>query len=100
MTIKILDETGGRLEILAIPYGGPIRGRDLSGEAFAKTTDLELEMFPGQTGRPVYYEHKHHDIVGRVIIGREVKNWEAEAGRFIEAEMDRSGNIGPGSLSW
>jgi hypothetical protein len=34
--------------VLAIPFGGPFKGKDLDGEYFSPRTDVRPDWFPGR----------------------------------------------------
>lgn len=90
--VKIASETDRYVEIegLAIPYIGPLEGnKDFDGERFTKDTDLCLEWFPA--GRPLLYHHGHDEKMSTMPIGRQVKSWELDAGRWASAQIDKSG---------
>jgi hypothetical protein len=53
--------------VLAIPFGGPIRGRDLDGEYFSPRTDIKAEWF---TERPVLWHHGGDRLIGDTVIGK------------------------------
>ena len=46
--VKAIDLDAGLIEGLAIPFGGPMEGRDLVGERFTKGTNfyLGLVLYP------------------------------------------------------
>jgi hypothetical protein len=80
----------GALEILAVPFGGPLAGKDTDGEFFSERTDLCLDWFP--THRPLLYDHgldEHVDVapVGHVDVASAYKD---EAGWWVKAQLDRS----------
>ena len=57
-----LRETGWR--VLGVPYGGPIDGRDLDGEAFTPETDIWLKV--GDKVNLTYYHGFDPDKIGVV----------------------------------
>jgi hypothetical protein len=62
---RVIDE--GHFRILAIPFGGPIKGGDLDGERFTKRTDIKPDWFPE---RPVLWHHGQDDFIGDRVIGK------------------------------
>lgn len=76
------------IEGLALPFGGPVSGNDLTGTRFVKDTDLCLEWFP-DGGRPLLYAHGFDQALGTSVVGREVKSWEDDKGRWMRAQIDR-----------
>jgi hypothetical protein len=85
----------GTLEILAIPFSGPIegpegKGVDTDGEFFSENTDLCVDWYP--THRPLLYEHGRDDDlqvtpIGKVDVGSLTKD---EAGWWVRAQVDKS----------
>ena len=64
-------ETGWR--VLGVPFGGPIDGRDLDGEAFTPETDIWLKV--GDKVNLTYYHGFDPDKIGEkqanpALIGR------------------------------
>ena len=53
--VKFVDGSDDTIDILAIPFSGPIAGKDTDGEFFSERTDLCLDWFP--TERPLLYDH-------------------------------------------
>lgn len=53
--------------LLAIPFGGPIGGRDLDGEYFTRNTDIKADWFPE---RPVLWHHGQDSHLGDTVIGK------------------------------
>ena len=54
-------ETGWR--VLGVPYGGPIEGRDLDGEAFTPETGIWLKV--GDKVNLTYYHGFDPDTIGK-----------------------------------
>jgi len=89
--VEVKAETDKHVEIdgLAIPYIGPFEGNtDFDGEKFTPQTDLCLDWFP--EGRPVLFDHGYDQDVGLQIIGRQVKTWEDESGRWARVQIHKS----------
>jgi cation transport regulator ChaB len=53
--------------LLAIPFGGPIGGRDLDGEYFTRRTDIKPDWF---AERPVLWHHGQDDYMADTVIGK------------------------------
>ena len=52
--LKAEQLTGSKWRVLAIPFGGPFKGRDLDGEYFDAATDIKPRWFKA---RPVVFHH-------------------------------------------
>jgi hypothetical protein len=90
--VKLVGETDDAwiIEGLILPYGGPLYGQDLTGTHFTKATDFCLEWFPETTGRPGLYAHGFDATVKASVVGREVKNWADDKGRWLQAQIDKA----------
>ena len=82
-------ETGWR--VLGVPYGGPIEGRDLDGEAFTAETDIWLK--PGDKVNLTYYHGFDPDKIGEkqanpALIGRATYVGADERGHWFEPVLD------------
>jgi hypothetical protein len=53
-TLKAEQITGAKWRVLAIPFGGPFKGRDLDGEYFDAETDIKRHWF---NAHPVVFHH-------------------------------------------
>lgn len=58
----------GKYRVLALPFGGPIKGKDMDGEYFSKRTDPKPEWF---TERPVLFHHGLDRTISDSMIGRQ-----------------------------
>lgn len=78
------------VELLAVPFGGPIRGKDTDGEYFSPRTDLCLDWFP--TDRPLLYHHGMDDSVKTSVVGRVDSKTARKAidGWWVEAQLQQS----------
>jgi len=92
-TVKMIgDDT---LNILAIPFGGPLRGadgrgRDTDGEFFSPRTDLCRDWY--NVSLPLLYDHGMDAklktaVVGRVDSTTAIKD---DDGWWVRAQLDRS----------
>ena len=82
-------ETGWR--VLGVPYGGPIEGRDLDGEAFTAETDIWLKE--GDKVNLTYYHGFDPDKIGEkqanpALIGRATYVGADERGHWFEPVLD------------
>ena len=82
-------ETGWR--VLGVPFGGPIDGRDLDGEAFTPETDIWLKV--GDKVNLTYYHGFDPDTIGKkqkipALIGRATYVGADERGHWFEPVLD------------
>lgn len=93
--VKVVGETDDAwlIEGLILPYGGPLYGQDLTGTHFTKSTDFCLDWFP-DGGRPGLYAHGFDATVKTSVVGREVKSWLDDKGRWIQAQIDKAHEYG------
>ena len=91
-TIAFVKETPEAwiYEGLAIPYGGPMGGQDLTGSHFTKDSDLCLDWFP-DGGRPVLYRHGFDPEVKAAPVGRETGAVrEDDRGRWYQFQIEKA----------
>ena len=86
--VKFLDRGAGIIEGLAIPYGGPMAGRDLDGEAFDKDTVLG-DLYG--VGSPVIYSHGIDDTLGYTRIGSSKEITIRDDGVWLQSQLDTAG---------
>jgi hypothetical protein len=67
--------------LLAIPFGGPLQGRDLDGEFFSKRTDIKADWF---AERPVLWHHGQDSVMGDETIGKAVDLTLDEDGWWVD----------------
>ena len=72
--------------ILAIPFGGPIRGGDLDGERFTKRTDIKPDWFPE---RPVLWHHGQDPYLGDQVIGKATDLTLEDDGWWVDVWLKR-----------
>jgi hypothetical protein len=92
VTVKFVEETDDAwiYEGLAIPYGGPVKGQDLTGSHFTKDSDLCLDWFP-DGGRPLLYRHGFDATLKASPIGRETGAVrEDDKGRWYRLQIDKA----------
>jgi len=82
-------ETGWR--VLGVPFGGPIDGRDLDGEAFTPETDIWLKV--GDKVNLTYYHGFDPDTIGKkqkipALIGKATYVGADERGHWFEPVLD------------
>lgn len=75
----IIDDDHFRL--LAIPFGGPLKGRDLDGEFFSKRTDIKADWFEA---RPVLWHHGQDSLMGDVTVGKATDLTLEEDGWWVD----------------
>lgn len=86
--VKLTDPEKGIVSGVAVPYGGPMEGRDLQGEFFSEKTDLHLDWFPD--GRPLLYDHGFDASLREQVVGRQVKAEVNDVGIWAEAQLNRA----------
>ena len=82
-------ETGWR--VLGVPYGGPVQGRDLDGEAFTSETDIWLKT--GDQVNVTYYHGFDPEEMGEkqkipALIGKATYVGADERGHWFEPILD------------
>lgn len=88
LAVKILDEKKGIIAGWGIPFGGPLRGKDLDGEYFSPDTDFCFEWFKDE-GRPVLYHHGLDPEIGLERIGTQTsKRIDDANGVWVTAQLD------------
>lgn len=85
--IKFVKDSDDRIEGYGIPYGGPMGGKDLDGEAFTKDTDFALDWYDK---RPLLMWHGKTKEFGLKKIGDVVKAERRDQGVWVEAIITAS----------
>lgn len=85
--VKAVDVDKGLIEGLAIPYGGPVQGRDLYGDAFTKDTNLALDWY---SERPLLYGHGMDGQLQLEPVGKQFDAQATEQGIWTQAQLDTS----------
>ena len=86
--VKFVEGSEDMIEGLAIPFGGPVSGKDLDGETFTPETDLALDWYP--QGRPLLYDHGTDTKMGTQVIGRQTSHKVTDEGIWIDAQLNRA----------
>lgn len=89
MAVKFVDGSDDVIEGLILPFGGVLNGQDLTGSHFTKDTEFCLDWFAGGAGRPGLYAHGFDPALKASVVGREVKNWADDKGRWMQAQLDK-----------
>lgn len=80
----LLDDDHFRL--LAIPFGGPIGGRDLDGQFFSTNTNIHPDLLPA---RLVDWHHGKDPLMGRTVLGKALLDPEPdEDGWWVDVWLD------------
>lgn len=86
--VKFLKGSDTKFEGLAIPFGGPIAGKDFDGEDFGADTDYAFDWFP--QGRPTIYHHGLAAATKTAVQGRQTEHEIIDEGVFARGELDKS----------
>ena len=81
---KLIDDNHFRL--LAIPFGGPVDGKDLDGEYFSKRTDIKPDWF---SERPVLWHHGQDEYMKDTVIGKATDLEQDEDGWWVDVWLKR-----------
>ena len=85
-SVKLVDPEKGLIEGLAIPFGGPLSGKDLDGEFFTKSTNFLLDDYDK---RPLRYQHAKDPAIGWDRIGWQTKaEIKDDEGMWVSAQLD------------
>ncbi len=87
-TVKFADGSDTIIEGLAIPFGGPIGGKDLHGERFTADTDIVRDLYPN--GRPTLYNHGVNKDMELTVQGRQFEDELTPEGIFARVELDKN----------
>ncbi len=86
--VKFLKGSDTKFEGLAIPFGGPLAGKDFDGEDFGPDTDYAFDWFP--QGRPTIYHHGLNGATKTAVQGRQTEHEVIDEGVFARGELDKS----------
>jgi hypothetical protein len=74
--------------VLAIPFHGPLDGKDLDGEYFDARTDTGLSA---ASVLPVLWHHGKDEVMRRAPIGIARDWWKSDIGWLTTVELDERG---------
>jgi hypothetical protein len=83
--VKFVAGSDNVIEGLAIPFGGPINGKDLDGEFFTPDTNFCLDWFPI---RPLIYDHGLDPTIKTAVIGQTVDATPSDVGLWARVQLD------------
>ncbi len=87
-TLKAEQIGSSKWRVLAIPFGGPMKGgRDLDGEFFSPKTDIKAAWFKE---RPVLFHHGQDRDIGGDDLGVQDDLEEMKDGHWATIWLDRS----------
>jgi HK97 family phage major capsid protein len=84
--LRYEDYQGAEIDILGVPFGGPIEGRDRQGEVFLPETDIMLAK--GDEVIVTYYHGIGQDMPE--VIGKAVYRGVDDRGHWFRARLDPS----------
>lgn len=85
--VKFAEGADDLIEGLAVPFGGPINGKDFDGEFFSPSTDLALAWF---SEIPLLYAHGRDPGVEIEVVGRVKSREMTDTGAWAKAQLDKS----------
>lgn len=83
--LKFVDGSDNIIEGLAIPFGGPLNGKDLDGEFFTAETNFCLDWFPT---RPLLYDHGLDSTLKTSVAGKTVGQEQTDTGVWARVQLD------------
>jgi hypothetical protein len=90
-TASVAKKSPRHLEVLGVPFGGPLNGKDQDGEFFSKRTDIKLKV---GAERPVFYNHganpDNQDELFPEEIGTAIYTGVREDGHWFDVVVDDS----------
>jgi hypothetical protein len=87
LKIAAVNDDGFVIEGYGVPFGGPIKGRDMHGQFFSKNTDFALDLIPdGQ--RPLLYQHGLDKSIDTMVIGRWGVKRIDDGGVWVQAQLN------------
>lgn len=86
MTVKFAEGSDDTIEGIGIPFGGPIAGKDIQGEAFTPQTDFCIDWFEK---RPLLYDHAVNGTIKTAKVGDVVGHEMTDDGVFVRAELNK-----------
>jgi hypothetical protein len=85
--LKAEQLSNAKWRVLAIPFGGPLKGKDLDGEYFSPRTDIKPDWF---RERPVLWHHAGDSVIKDESLGTEDDLTEEKDGWWGTVWLDRS----------
>jgi hypothetical protein len=86
--LKAEQVSTSKWRVLAIPYGGPFKGKDLDGEYFSKNTDIKPDWFDR---RPLVWHHNlDPNLKADPVIGTADDLEQGDDGWWATVWLDRS----------
>jgi hypothetical protein len=85
--LKAEQLSNSKWRVLAIPFGGPFKGRDLDGEYFSPRTDVKADWF---RERPVMWNHGADEVIKDESLGTEDDLVAEKDGWWATVWLDRS----------
>ena len=85
--LKAEQLSNAKWRVLAIPFGGPFKGKDLDGEYFSPRTDIKPDWF---RERPVLWHHGMDEEIKDATLGTEDDLTLEEDGWWAKVWLDRS----------
>jgi hypothetical protein len=79
--VKATLVSDDHFRLLAIPFGGPLGGKDLDGEFFSPRTDIKPDWF---AERPVLWHHGQDDYMTDTVIGKATDLTREEDGWWVD----------------
>lgn len=80
-----------RLDVLGVPFGGPMKGKDVEGQYFSQNTNTHHEIYPEI---PVYYYHGYDSNLNPqgdpVIIGKATYVKQDAQGHWYDVVLDKT----------
>ncbi len=85
--LKAEQISNSKWRVLAIPFGGPIKGKDLDGEFFSPKTDIKPDWFDR---RPLVWHHGMDKAIPDPVLGTADDLEEKADGWWTTVWLDRS----------
>jgi hypothetical protein len=85
--LKAEQVSNSKWRVLAIPFGGPFKGKDLDGEFFSQRTDIKPDWFDR---RPLVWHHNLDKSVDEPVIGTADDLEQKDDGWLVTAWLNRS----------
>lgn len=82
---QVIDDN--HLRVLAIPFGGPVGGKDLDGEFFSRRTDIKPDWF---AERPALWHHGQDPLIQDRVVGKAVDLTQEEDGWWVDLWLERA----------